>query len=64
MHASVLAKAVEPHLQSDGRLAMAVGCEFGFEAPQATTAVLRVAPALDPSLQLQREHWDQIDETA
>ncbi len=37
---------------------MAVGCEFGFEAPQATTAVLQVAPALDPSLQLRREHWD------
>ena len=58
MHASVLADAVEPHLRSDGRLAMAVGCEFGFEAPQATTAVLQVAPALDPSLQLRREHWD------
>ena len=58
MDASVLAEAVEPHLRSDGRLAMAVGCEFGFEATQATTAVLQVAPALDPALQLRREHWD------
>lgn len=46
---AVLTDAVQAPPPSHGRLALAVGCEFGFEATLPTTAVIQVAPALDPS---------------
>ncbi len=54
---SLSADVAESQIRDDGRLALTVGCEFGFDTPQTTTAVFQVAPALDPLLQIHREHW-------
>jgi transglutaminase-like putative cysteine protease len=38
-------------------LALAVGCEFQLDAPQAVAAVVQVAPCPQPGVQIQREQW-------
>src|ERR1022692_3145392 len=39
-------------------LALAVGCEFQFEAPQSVAAVVQVAPSSQPGVVMLREQWD------
>lgn len=42
----------------DARLALIVGCEFEFHAPQETSSVLQVAPSPQPDVQMRSERWD------
>jgi transglutaminase-like putative cysteine protease len=39
-------------------LALAVGCEFGFESTQPVSSVMQVAPALQPGVRMRSERWD------
>jgi transglutaminase-like putative cysteine protease len=45
-----------------GGLALEVGCEFEFEAAQGVTAIMQVAPAVEPAVTMRREQWDSAAE--
>lgn len=55
---SPLADTAQPPRHDDDPLTLTVGCEFGFDAPLTTSAVLQVAPSFEPTVQIRHERWD------
>ncbi len=42
----------------EGKVSLSLGCTFGLDASQPSSAVMQVAPAPQPGLSIQSERWD------